>query len=128
MCLRETHKETEFTRADEYFSPALMLVRRKMDGIRDSLVASSVWRPQFKKQLECYPELNIVDLEFALPTCDACQLGGRMSTRLGRLSGHPYDRETFEVTFFLLSFWMHRTHRICEVSIRIRQRVRLSRR
>ncbi|PCH38064.1 hypothetical protein WOLCODRAFT_96408 [Wolfiporia cocos MD-104 SS10] len=81
---------------DEYFSVPLNTARRKISGMRDSLVASSVWRPEFKKPLETYPNLDIIMLDFAVPHCDACHLGGRMSTRLGRLSGSPYVDTTYE--------------------------------
>ena len=80
----------------EYFSVPLTVTRRKLDGLRDSLVQSSVWRPNFKKSLDSYPHLEIVQLDFAVPACDACHLGGRLSTRLGRVSGSKYDRVGFE--------------------------------
>lgn len=82
---------------EEYFAVPLQIARRKLSGLRDSLVASSVWRPEFKKPLERYPEFKLTTLDFAIPACDACNLGGRLSTRLGRLSGTPYDRLGFEV-------------------------------
>ncbi|KAF9075269.1 hypothetical protein BDP27DRAFT_1415624 [Rhodocollybia butyracea] len=81
---------------EEYFSVPLTVARRKILGLRDSLVASSVWRPEFKKPLETYPELDLIQLEFAMPGCDACHLGARMSTLTGRLLGEPYDRLGFE--------------------------------
>ncbi|CAA7271678.1 unnamed protein product [Cyclocybe aegerita] len=81
---------------EEYFSVPLQVTRRKLLGLRDSLVASSVWRPEFRKSLERYPEFDLVALDFAVPSCDACHLGGRLSTRLGRLSGSPYNRFGFE--------------------------------
>jgi len=82
---------------EEYFSVPLHIARRKLSGLRDSLVASSVWRPDFKQQLEKYPTFELTGLDFAVPACDACHLGGRMSTLLGRVSGLPYDRFGFEV-------------------------------
>ena len=83
---------------EEYFSVPLQVTRRKLSGMRDSLVASSVWRSDFKKVLETYPEFTLVRLRFAIPQCDACHLGGRLSTLLGRLSGRPYDEYDFEVS------------------------------
>ncbi len=71
-------------------------MRRKLLGIRDSLVASSVWKPAFKKGLERYPEFSLIRLDFAVPTCDACHLGGRMSTLIGRLTGSQYDPSGFD--------------------------------
>lgn len=82
---------------EEYFSVPLQVTRRKISGLRDSLVASSVWRPEFKNPLETYPELDLIPLDFAVPVCDACHLGGRMSTLTGRLSGLPYDKLGFEI-------------------------------
>lgn len=82
---------------NEYFSVPLQIARRKLAGLRDSLVASSVWRPDFKNQLHKYPVLELSHLDFAIPACDACHLGKRMSTLLGRVSGAPYDRLGFQV-------------------------------
>jgi hypothetical protein len=81
---------------EEYFSVPLQVTRRKISGMRDSLVASSVWRPEFKNLLEKYPDFDLVPLDFATPSCDACHLGGRLSTLTGRLSGLPYDQLGFE--------------------------------
>jgi len=41
--------------------------------------------------------LSMVAMDFAVPGCDACNLGARVSKRFGRVSGQPYDRSTFEV-------------------------------
>jgi hypothetical protein len=80
---------------EEYFSVPLQTMRRKLLGIRDSLVASSVWKPTFKKDLERYPEFSLTELCDAVPSCDACRLGGRMSTLMGRLTGSRYDLSGF---------------------------------
>ncbi|KAK7446377.1 hypothetical protein VKT23_004229 [Stygiomarasmius scandens] len=93
----ERHKFMVNTlKKETYFSLPLSVTRRKLSGLRDSLVASSVWHPKFKKTLERYPELDIVELSFAVPGCDACHLGSRTSTLCGRLLGHAYDRLGFE--------------------------------
>ncbi|KAF9053731.1 hypothetical protein BDZ89DRAFT_1056302 [Hymenopellis radicata] len=76
---------------DEYFSVPLQVARRKIIGLRDSLVASSVWRPEFKKSLEALPRFNLYALDFSVPACDACHLGGRVSTLRGQLGGAPYN-------------------------------------
>ncbi|KAF5373774.1 hypothetical protein D9758_000581 [Tetrapyrgos nigripes] len=81
---------------EDYFSLPLNVTRRKLSGLRDSLVASSVWRSDFKKTLEKYPDLDVIQLDFAVAGCDACHLGSRTSTLCGRLLGHPYDRVGFE--------------------------------
>lgn len=88
----------ELSLSDQYFSVPLQIARRKLSGMRDSLVASSIWRSDFKKSLETFPEFEVHHLEYSEPGCDACHLGSRMSTRLGRLSGLPYDPTTFEVS------------------------------
>ncbi|KIY43443.1 hypothetical protein FISHEDRAFT_53228 [Fistulina hepatica ATCC 64428] len=82
---------------EEYFYVPLEVFRRKLSGLRDSLVASSVWRADFKRKLDTYPEFETVALDFSMPGCHACHLGGRMSTILGRLGGKPYDRLGFQV-------------------------------
>ncbi|KAF8136382.1 hypothetical protein EV363DRAFT_1319438 [Boletus edulis] len=73
---------------EEYLSVPLQVTRRKLSGIRDSVASS--------KALETHPEFTLVRLAFAEPQCDACHLGGRLSTLLGRLSGKPYDEYDFE--------------------------------
>ncbi len=40
---------------------------------------------------------TLVKLDFAVPHCDACHLGGRKSTVEGRLKGIPYDKLSLEV-------------------------------
>jgi len=81
---------------EEYFFIPLQVARRKLSGLRDSLVSSSVWKPAFTRNLEKYPEFQLIELDFAVPSCDACHLGGRMSTLLGRLSGFQYNKSGFE--------------------------------
>ncbi|OSC99061.1 hypothetical protein PYCCODRAFT_1373800 [Trametes coccinea BRFM310] len=81
---------------NQYFSVALQITRRKLTGMRDSLVAGSTWRPNFRKALDTYPNLEIHHLEFTVLGCAACNLGGRKSTLQGRLSGEPYDKLTYE--------------------------------
>lgn len=81
---------------EEYFSVPLQVMRRKLSGMKDSLVTSSVWRPDFKKPLERHPEFQLIRMQFSVPQCDACHLGGRVSTLLGRVSGKSYDKYDFE--------------------------------
>ncbi|PBK96903.1 hypothetical protein ARMGADRAFT_718516 [Armillaria gallica] len=92
----ERHDFMKRLMKDDYFSVALISARRKLIGLRDSLVASSVWRPEFKKSLETCPEFNLFKLDFALPQCDACHLGGRLSTLRGQLGGSSYDPLGFQ--------------------------------
>ncbi|KAG8954642.1 hypothetical protein FRC04_011075 [Tulasnella sp. 424] len=81
---------------NEYFKNALRALSKKLDGLRDSLVRSSVWKPEFTKVLNTYPEFELMNLDFSVPTCDACHMGGRVSTFMGRSSGRPYRKDTFE--------------------------------
>ena len=87
---------------DDYFAVPLQVFRRKLDALRDT-VASSVWRTGFKKSLARYPQFELTKLDFTVPGCDACHLGARISTLVGRLSGQPYDSVTFKVGFKRLS-------------------------
>lgn len=81
---------------DEYFAVPLQMARRKLSGLRDSLVSSSVWRPEFRMALEDYPDFELTSLDFTVPNCDACRMGGRMSSLVGRVGGSPYDINGFE--------------------------------
>ncbi|KAI0636876.1 hypothetical protein C8Q77DRAFT_1094995 [Trametes polyzona] len=81
---------------NQYFSVPLQITRRKLSGMRDSLVAGSTWKPNFRKALDTYPVLEVYDLEFTVLGCAACNLGGRKSTLQGRLSGDPYDKLTYQ--------------------------------
>ncbi|KAI1795783.1 hypothetical protein LXA43DRAFT_989531 [Ganoderma leucocontextum] len=83
-------------RENQYFSVPLKIARRKLYGMRDSLVAGSTWKPRFRKALDTYPNFESQHLEFTALGCDACNLGGRKSTIQGRLSGEPYDPQNYE--------------------------------
>ncbi|TBU35882.1 hypothetical protein BD311DRAFT_647037 [Dichomitus squalens] len=83
-------------RENQYFSVPLKIARRKLSGMRDSLVAGSTWKPTFRRALDTYPNLETQHLEFTVLGCDACNLGGRKSTIQGRLTGEPYDPVTYE--------------------------------
>lgn len=87
----------ELYRKEDYFSIPLQVARRKLSGLRDSLVASSVWKPDFKGPIERYPEFDLIPLDFSVPWCDACRLGGRIATIVGRLGGLPYNPWGFEI-------------------------------
>lgn len=66
--------------------------------MRDSMVASSVWRRDFKESLSRCSEIQLTSMEMAVQGCDACHLGARISTIEARISGQRYDRVTFEVS------------------------------
>ncbi|KDQ07905.1 hypothetical protein BOTBODRAFT_38344 [Botryobasidium botryosum FD-172 SS1] len=82
---------------ESYFSIPLAVARRKLSGIKDSLVTSSVWTTKFKRTLELRHNLTLTYLEYAVPGCDACRLGGRLATVVARLTGKQYSKETYEV-------------------------------
>ncbi|KAF8522274.1 hypothetical protein BU17DRAFT_44843 [Hysterangium stoloniferum] len=79
-----------------YFSVPFAVVRRKLLGLRDSWVASSIWKPNFRKPLETYPAFHLEQLDFAVPLCDACNLGKRVATLRGVLGGLEYNKLTYE--------------------------------
>jgi hypothetical protein len=83
--------------AEEYFSIPLTVTRRKIAGLRDLLVASSRWHPHFVSVLQKYPDLQVADLTFTQPKCDACRISARRSKHIGRLSGLPYEHLGFQV-------------------------------
>ncbi|KAI0256818.1 hypothetical protein BJV78DRAFT_1167155 [Lactifluus subvellereus] len=85
----------EMLEGEHYFSVPFQVIRRKISGTRDS-IASSVWRSEYREALERYPDLTLTKLDFAVPRCDACHLGGRLSTVSGWLKGIPYDNLSFE--------------------------------
>ncbi|KAH7103836.1 hypothetical protein BKA62DRAFT_694810 [Auriculariales sp. MPI-PUGE-AT-0066] len=95
-CTKNRSKFVKLTKSDEYFSQPLNVLRRKIDGMQDSLVTSSVWRTEFKKALLTWPELSVEPLVFSIPSCDACHMGSRTSTLVGHVGGQGYDRHTFE--------------------------------
>lgn len=70
------------------------MVRRKLSGLKDSLVASSIWKSDFRSALDYYPEVSVTPLITSVPLCDACHIGGRVATISFRLRGSPYDRDT----------------------------------
>ncbi len=100
--LRSTQAAQNLSSADQYFEVPLKITRRKLSGMRDSLVAGSTWKPQFRKALDKYPTFELYNLEFSVLGCDACHLGGRKSTLQGRLGGSPYDPLTYEVRHAIL--------------------------
>lgn len=85
-------------RKKQYYRASYDAISRKLQGQKDSLVTSSVWKPDFKSSLETYPELVVSHLDEIEYGCDACHLTGRLSRFSGELRGKAYDRETFEVS------------------------------
>ncbi|KAI0035079.1 hypothetical protein K488DRAFT_76856 [Vararia minispora EC-137] len=99
MAVRPTEERRAFMKhalkEEDYFSLPLRMARNKLSGLRDS-VASSVWRPRLRDSLKSFPEFHLRSLDYAVPHCDACHLGGRMSTLMGTLDGGLYDEYSFE--------------------------------
>ncbi|GHJ90041.1 hypothetical protein NliqN6_6443 [Naganishia liquefaciens] len=83
-------------RKKQYYRASYEAISRKLQSQKDSLVTSSVWKPDFKTSLETYPELIISYLDEVEYGCDACHLTGRLSKFSGELRGKAYDPETFE--------------------------------
>ncbi|KAJ6630830.1 hypothetical protein B0H10DRAFT_1983301 [Mycena sp. CBHHK59/15] len=81
---------------EEYFSIPLNVARRKIEGLRDSLVASSRWQPHFIALLKKYPDFEEKSHTFSTPRCDACRINKRISKNTGHLSGFPYDPMGFQ--------------------------------
>ncbi|KAF8311638.1 hypothetical protein DL93DRAFT_2083143, partial [Clavulina sp. PMI_390] len=81
---------------DEYFHVPLSVMRRKLLAMRDSMVASSVWKPEFRGALDRHPIHNDIFMAYSVPICDACRISGRVATIAMHLDGEAYDRDTFE--------------------------------
>ncbi|OMJ08232.1 hypothetical protein AYI70_g11676 [Smittium culicis] len=72
-----------------YFESAKNTVENRIETIRDSLVSSSVWNPQFLIDLKSFPiyELEFIDPELG---CEACNFGiSRTSTFIVNLLAQP---------------------------------------
>ncbi|KAJ9095614.1 hypothetical protein QFC21_005485 [Naganishia friedmannii] len=83
-------------RQKPYYRQSYDAISRKLKGQKDSLVTSSVWKTDFKRSLETYPEFVVGHLDEVEYGCDACHLTGRLSKFVGDLRGNAYDRDTFE--------------------------------
>lgn len=80
----------------DYFGRQLRDVRNLMKGFRDS-VASTLWRPEFRKALDTYPVWKQADLTEREEYCDGCNRRNQHCFRVAWLRGRPYDRESHEV-------------------------------
>ena len=85
-----TKDSVENTEHSNYFQNGLHQLRRKLTSTRDSF-ASSLWNQEFKRQLEIFPECEVMTVE-PKPYCDACRRGAAVSTRQMRLLGNRYDK------------------------------------
>jgi hypothetical protein len=77
----------------EYFGRQLRDMRQLVRGLRDSM-AGTLWRPDFRKALETYPEWMQGDLDDIATYCDACNRRGQHCHNNAWLRGKPYDTET----------------------------------
>ncbi|KAH8833605.1 hypothetical protein DL96DRAFT_1810022 [Flagelloscypha sp. PMI_526] len=93
---RRIFMQDQLESEDVYFALPYRALQKKLSGTRDSLVASSIWPPDFRGPLETYPGLSIVDLKFAERGCNACKLSSRISTKCARVSGMRYDYYGFQ--------------------------------
>ncbi|KAJ7572603.1 hypothetical protein C8J56DRAFT_1068160 [Mycena floridula] len=94
---REAFMESQM-RDEQYFSVPIIMTRRRVEGLRDFLVASSTWRSNFKRLLNRYPTFERSSLASLFSSCDACRISSRMSTVCGSLSGTPYRHNGFGVS------------------------------
>ncbi|KAG9284271.1 hypothetical protein G9A89_002081 [Geosiphon pyriformis] len=77
----------------QYFRSSMKIIDRKIDGYRDSLVASSVWTLEFKRCLNFYPKYTSYYSPHAF--CDACNSSKPAYFKVS-LSGQPYNRKTLQ--------------------------------
>lgn len=73
-------------------------LRGALSGLRDSLVRSQAWRPEFVNALRTYPILDLTEFRSTVDSCEGCRLPDRQVSRLAVFSGEPYDEVTFEVS------------------------------
>ncbi|KAJ7709876.1 hypothetical protein B0H17DRAFT_1029588 [Mycena rosella] len=102
IAIRPQAEREQFMRrlleTEAYFSVPLKMARRRISGLRGSLIASSRWQPAFIALLERYPEFELKDLVRISPACDACRISARKGSKKGELSGYEYNRMGFMET------------------------------
>jgi hypothetical protein len=87
----------EGSKSDEYFKPALRKVRNLVCSIKDSLISSSVWSTELKREIDIHPVVSTVtdSSKGAVETnCKVCRRN-HVSTRLIHLTGPTYDCEAY---------------------------------
>jgi hypothetical protein len=110
---------------EQYFIPRLDYMRRKLDGLRTSVVQSQIWRREFVKAMQsgsvfaklmvAFPHLHTNYMDELYDGCDACHMSGRMSRFEAILDGHQYDVATFEVSSSLSSLTSRTLVRMMQV-------------
>ncbi|KAG8849468.1 hypothetical protein FRB91_009867 [Serendipita sp. 411] len=78
-----------------YLQNAVGQLRKHLSSIRDSQVASSLWKYNFRNTLEVKPELTIIQID-PEPFCAACRRNSAISTQQAQLQGEPYRPLSFQ--------------------------------
>ncbi|GAA5870838.1 hypothetical protein JCM3774_001690 [Rhodotorula dairenensis] len=74
-------------------------VTQEIEGLLNSLVGSSAWKPKFKRIIDSRPELTVDPLgpDEAGGPCEVCTMGrGRHASSVLTLSGPKYNRTTLQ--------------------------------
>ncbi|KAG9055010.1 hypothetical protein FS842_003388 [Serendipita sp. 407] len=96
--LREIYVRERLSREDDttlYLQNAVGQLRKHLSSIRDSQVASSLWKYNFRNALEVKPELTIIQID-PEPFCAACRRNSAISTQQAQLQGEPYRPLSFQ--------------------------------
>ncbi|KAG8838179.1 hypothetical protein FRC18_005943 [Serendipita sp. 400] len=102
--LREIYVKERLSREDDttlYLQNAVGQLRKHLSSIRDSQVASSLWKYNFRNALEVKPELTVIQID-PEPFCAACRRNSAISTQQAQLQGEPYRPLSFQYALFQL--------------------------
>ncbi|KAJ2763121.1 hypothetical protein H4S06_000274 [Coemansia sp. BCRC 34490] len=87
------HKPELSAKNAKYFFFAYVTVSRVIDSVEQSLVESSAWVEDFRRDLHSYPEIHFLRIA-GIEGCDACHFHkNRTATFCLGLLGEPYDRD-----------------------------------
>ncbi|GAA5923879.1 hypothetical protein JCM1841_001422 [Sporobolomyces salmonicolor] len=82
---------------DPDFKEAQERVHGQLQGMLQSLIGSSAWKPKFQHVMDTRPEMTLVELgaDEKGAACDACTMGNsRHSAFIASVGGPKYDRKT----------------------------------
>ncbi|GAA5870893.1 hypothetical protein JCM1840_002722 [Sporobolomyces johnsonii] len=82
---------------DPEFKEAQERVHGQLQGMLQSLIGSSAWKPKFQHVMDSRPEMTLVELgaDEKGAACDACTMGNsRHSAFVASVGGPKYDRKT----------------------------------
>ncbi|GAA5887189.1 hypothetical protein JCM5296_004553 [Sporobolomyces johnsonii] len=82
---------------DPEFKEAQERVHGQLQGMLQSLIGSSAWKPKFHHVMDSRPEMTLVELgaDEKGAACDACTMGNsRHSAFVASVGGPKYDRKT----------------------------------